>query len=99
MAFKELIGLSNRLLTNVQGLAAIAARLRLDQLVVEGDPAVRVQLDRALDALGAREHVQELDEGERSMLLAFARSYLEYSSPQHRRGPLAAVTWLVLRRG
>ena len=71
--------LSNRLLSNAQGLAALAARLRLDQLGVEGDPAVRAQLDRALDALGAlgaREHVQELDEGERSMLLAFARSYL-----------------------
>ena len=68
--------LSNRLLTNAQGLAALAARLRLDQLGVEGDPAVRSQLDRALDALGAREHVEELDDGERSMLLAFARSYL-----------------------
>lgn len=76
MAFQELMELSNRLLTNAQGLAALAARLRLDQLGVEGDPAVRALLDQALDALGAREHVQELDEGERSMLLAFARSYL-----------------------
>ena len=76
MAFQELMELSNRLLTNAQGLAALAARLRLDQLGMEGDPAVRAQLDRALDALGAREYVQELDEGERSMLLAFARSYL-----------------------
>ena len=69
-------GTLHRLLTNAQGLAALAARLRLDQLGVEGDPAVRSQLDRALDALGAREHVEELDDGERSMLLAFARSYL-----------------------
>ncbi len=76
MASEELWELSNRLLTNAQGLAAVAARLRLDQLGVEGDPAVRAQLDRALDALGAREHVQGLEEGERSMLLAFVRSYL-----------------------
>ena len=76
MAFHELMELSNRLLTNAQGLAALAARLRLDQLGVEGDPAVRAELDHALEALGVREQVQELDEGERSMLLAFARSYL-----------------------
>ena len=71
--------LSNRLLADAHALAALAARLRLDQLGVEGDPAVRAQLDRVLDALGAREYVEELDEGERSMLLAFARSYLAQS--------------------
>ena len=37
MAFNELMELSNRLLANAQGLAALAARLRLDQLGVEGD--------------------------------------------------------------
>ena len=76
MAFEELMGLSNRLLTNAQALAALTARLRLDELGVEGDPDVRVQLDRVVDALGAREFVQGLDEGERSVVLSFARSYL-----------------------
>lgn len=55
MAFQELMELSNRLLADAHALAALAARLRLDQLGVEGDPAVRAQLDRVLDALGARE--------------------------------------------
>lgn len=76
MAFEELMGLSNRLLTDAQALAALTARLRLDELGVEGDPTVRAQLDRVVDALGAREHVQGLDEGERSVALSFARSYL-----------------------
>ena len=76
MAFQELMGLSNRLLTDAQALAALTARLRLAELGVEGDPAVREQLDRVVDALGAREHIQELGEGERSVALSFARSYL-----------------------
>jgi len=76
MGFQELMGLSNRLLTDAQALAALTARLRLDELGVEGDPAVREQLDRVVDALGAREHIEGLDEGERSVALAFARSYL-----------------------
>lgn len=76
MSFEELMGLSNRLLTNAQGLAALVARLRLDELGVEGDPAVRAQLDRVVDALGAREHLEQLDEGERSVVVSFARSYL-----------------------
>src|SRR5688500_6902966 len=70
------MGLSNRLLTDAQGLAALVARLRLDELGVEGDPAVRAQLDRVVDALGAREHLEQLDEGERSVVVSFARSYL-----------------------
>src|SRR5215207_4351599 len=72
MAFEELMGLSNRLLTNAQALAALTARLRLDDLGIEGDPSVRAELDRVVDALGAREHVQELGEGERSVVLSFA---------------------------
>ena len=70
------MALSNRLLTDAQALAALTARLRLDELGVEGDPDVRVQLDRVVDALGAREHVDGLDDGERSVVLSFARSYL-----------------------
>ena len=76
MAFDELMGLSNRLLADAQALAALTARLRLDELGVEGDPDVRAQLDRVVDALGAREHVEGLDDGERSVVLSFARSYL-----------------------
>lgn len=69
-------GVTNRLLTSAQALAAIAALLRLDELGQEGDPAVRAQLDRIVDALGVRDYYTGLDESERSVVLSFARSYL-----------------------
>lgn len=75
MAFEELMGLTNRLLGNAQALAALTARLRLDELGVQGDPAVRAQLDRVVEALGV-DNLDELDASERSVLLSFARSYL-----------------------
>jgi hypothetical protein len=60
MAFQELMGLTNRLLVNAQALAALTARLRLDELGVDVDPAVRAQLDRVVEALGV-ESLAELD--------------------------------------
>lgn len=76
MAFQELMRLSGRLLGDAQALAALAARLRLDELGVEGDPAVRAQLDRVVDTFGVRDQISELEEGQRAVLLAFSRSYL-----------------------
>ena len=74
MAFDELMGLTNRLLTSAQALAAVTALLRLDELGAQGDPAVRAQLERVVDALGVS--LDELDASERSVLVSFARSYL-----------------------
>ena len=70
------MGLTNRLLASAQALAAVAARVRLEDLALEGDPAVRAQLDRVVDALGVRDDVEALDERERAVVVAFARSYL-----------------------
>ena len=70
------MGLTNRLLANALALSAVSARLRLDELGAEGDPAVRAQLDRVSDVLGVREQLDSLEEGERAVLLASARSYL-----------------------
>jgi len=75
MAFEELMGLTNRLLTSAQVLAAVTARLRLDELGEQGDPDARAQLDRVIDALGV-DSLDELDARERSVLVSFARSYL-----------------------
>jgi hypothetical protein len=66
----------HRLLANALALAAIAARLRLDELGEPADPALREQLDRVLDELGVRDQLDDLEAGERAVLLAFARSYL-----------------------
>jgi precorrin-6B methylase 2 len=76
VAFDELMGLTNRLLAHSLALSAIAARLHLDELREQGDPALREQLDRILDELGVREQLDELGDQERAVLLAFARSYL-----------------------
>ena len=76
MAFDELMGLTNRLLTSAQGLAAMTAALRLAELGEEGDPAVRAQLDRVTETLGVREQLAGLEAGERAVLVAFSRSYL-----------------------
>jgi len=76
VAFDEVMGLTNRLLAQGLGLSAIAARLRLDELGAQGDPAMREQLDRVLAELGIREQLGELTESERAVALSFARSYL-----------------------
>lgn len=76
MAFQELMSLTNRLLVDAQALAALTARLRLDEEGVEGDAGVREQLDRVVQALGAREQYDDLTERERSVVVSFARSYL-----------------------
>jgi len=67
---------ANRLLVGAQALGALTARLRLDELGVEGDPAVRAELDRVVEALGLADDVAALDAAERSVVLSFARSYL-----------------------
>ncbi len=76
MAFEELMGLANRLLGNAQTLAAIAAYLRLGELDLDGDLALRKQLERVLDLLGIREEVDSLEPQQRAVLLSFVRSYL-----------------------
>jgi len=76
MAFDELMGLTNRLLANALALSAVSARLRLDELGAEGDPAVREQLDRVIEELGVHTKLETLEPGERAVLYAFSRSYL-----------------------
>jgi ubiquinone/menaquinone biosynthesis C-methylase UbiE len=76
MALEDAMALTNRLLTNADALAAMTARLRLAELGDGGDPAVRAQLDRIADVLGARELYDSLDERERAIVVSFARSYL-----------------------
>jgi len=70
------MGLANRLLTSAHALAAVAARVRLDEHGLDGDPAVRAQLDRVVEELGVRDDLKGLDERERSIVASFVRSYL-----------------------
>lgn len=76
MPFEEVMAQSTRLLGNAQALAGLTALLRLEELGEEGDPAVRAQLERVVEALGVADDVAGLAPGERAVLVAFARSYL-----------------------
>jgi precorrin-6B methylase 2 len=76
MALEDAMAITNRLLTQADALAAVTARLRLAELGEEPDSAVRVHLDHVADVLGAREHYDGLDATERTIAIAFARTYL-----------------------
>ena len=76
MSLDEAMALTNRLLTSADALAAMTARLRLVELGDGGDPAVRAQLDRVADVLGAREIYDSLDAQERAIVVSFAHTYL-----------------------
>jgi precorrin-6B methylase 2 len=92
MALEDVMALTNRLLTNADALAALTARLRLAELGEEPDPAVREQLDRVADALGARAHYDGLDERERAIALAFSRTFLRQALDLV-EDPLRAPGW------
>lgn len=76
MPLDDAMSLVGGLLTPAQALAAVTARLRLDDMGVPGDPALRAQLDRVVDALDAGKALDDLSDRDRSVVLAFARSYL-----------------------
>lgn len=92
MALEDVMTLTNRLLTNADALAAMTARLRLAELDGEPDPAVREQLDRVADALGASQHLDGLDAHERAIALAFSRTFLRQALDLV-EDPLRAPGW------
>lgn len=72
---KDAMILAARLLTQAQALAAVAAKLQLEDQS-GGDPELRRHLDRVVDALGATEILADLTPRERAVVAGFARSYL-----------------------
>jgi precorrin-6B methylase 2 len=76
VAFEEVMELTGRYITQTGALAAMIARLRLDEMGVAGDPAVRAQLDRVTDALGITTMLDELEPEQRVIVISFAQTYL-----------------------
>lgn len=72
----ELLALTTRLLTPAESLAALVARLKLDAAGEQGDPAVRAQLDRVLDVIGATDLCAGLDEAARTTVIGHATTML-----------------------
>jgi len=77
MAIDEAMALTQEMLTQAQALSAVIARLRLEEMGAHGDPVQRAQLERVVDALGARGPLDALTPDERSIVVAFTRSYLK----------------------
>lgn len=70
------MALTNRLLSSAQALAAVTAHLRAEAEGQSIDPELRTAIERVVDELGVRPALSELSPGERSVVVAFARSYL-----------------------
>lgn len=83
------MGITNRLPVNAQALAAVAARMRLDELGATGDPAVRAQIDRAVDALGAGDPCRFAERG-RTIDAGLLRALVSHAGARSRREPRAS---------
>jgi len=68
-SFGELQVLNTRLLSQVEALAALVARLKLDASGEPGDPEVTAQLDRVVDLIGATHLCANLDTRERATVI------------------------------
>jgi hypothetical protein len=76
MAAQQAMMATSQLVSQAEALAATIARLRLLQMGVEGDPAVREALDRVADCLGNREVFDALDDQERPMVIGMGSTML-----------------------
>ena len=74
--FNELLGLTTRLLSQAEALAALVARLKLDAAGEPGDPEVAAQLDRVIDVIDAAELCASIDERERTTVIGHATTML-----------------------
>ena len=76
MSFDQVMQRTDEMVRQAQSLAAMAARLRLRQLELDGDEAVNAQLERVSDALGTRALYDDLTPEQAAMIAAYTRSYL-----------------------
>ena len=74
--FDELLAMTQRLLTQAESIATLVARLKLDAAGEPGDAEVRAQLDRVLEAIGAKGLCANLDERQRSIVIGHASTML-----------------------
>ena len=80
MAIEAAMELTNRLLSSAQALAAITAQMRAKAEGRGLQPELHDAVDRVIDALGARSALDQLTEPERTVVAAFARSYLRQAA-------------------
>ncbi len=90
VALDELMKMTAQLVSQAEALAALGARLRLDQQGETGDPFVRKYLDRVITAMGADELIADLTDEQRAIasgvILAMQRQSLDLLEDPARPG-------------
>ena len=76
MAFDELMRTAGELMSHAESVAALGARLRLDEHGASGDPLVRQHLDRVVAVMGADDLVIGLDDNQRAIAYGIITSTL-----------------------
>jgi precorrin-6B methylase 2 len=79
MAFDELMRKVDELVSDAESVAALGARLRLDERGVTGDPFVRTHVDRVVTVMGADALVAGLDDNQRAVASDFIAASLRHA--------------------
>lgn len=77
MAYEQMMAVTAPLIASAEAVAALAARMKLDELGEVGDPDVRAALDRVVSALTVPGLFDGLDETERRSMIGLVTSFLK----------------------
>ena len=77
MAYEQMMAVTAPLIASAEAVAALAARIKLDELAEVGDPDVRAALDRLVSALTVPGLFAGLDEAERRSMIGLVTSFLK----------------------
>jgi SAM-dependent methyltransferase len=77
MAYEQMMAVTAPLIAGAEAVAALAARMKLDELGEVGDPDVRAALDRVVSALTVPGLFDGLDETERRSMIGLVTSFLK----------------------
>jgi SAM-dependent methyltransferase len=77
MAYEQMMAVTAPLIAGAEAVAALAARMKLDELGEVGDPDVRGALDRVVSALTVPGLFDGLDETERRSMIGLVTSFLK----------------------
>jgi precorrin-6B methylase 2 len=77
VAYEQMMAVTAPLIAGAEAVAALAARMQLDELGEVGDPDVRAALDRVVSALTVAGLFDGLDETERRSMIGLVTSFLK----------------------
>jgi SAM-dependent methyltransferase len=77
MAYEQMMAVTAPLIGSAEAVAALAARMKLDELGEVGNPDVRAALDRVVSALTVPGLFDGLDETERRSMIGLITSFLK----------------------